>query len=159
MLVVVHPLCLFLLQCVGWWLFISSVPTTILITNHFFAFVIFFFVVDCSCLRLGSFRLLRTDFVNGDNTNFILQYLSCLSTSSSNDKLAFDVGLQETAEGHILESIKCSQKYFESSMKTPNLNYWLVWHRLFLFTEIIMIFMQLNFEQMGFEMLLTEWCV
>ncbi|ESO90186.1 hypothetical protein LOTGIDRAFT_123762 [Lottia gigantea] len=26
-------------------------------------------------------------------------YLSCLSTSSSNDKLAFDVGLQETAEG------------------------------------------------------------
>lgn len=85
--------------------------------------MIFFFVVDCSCLRLGSFRLLRTDFVNGDNTNFILQYLSCLSTSSSNDKLAFDVGLQETAEGHILESIKCSQKYFESSMKTPNLNY------------------------------------
>ncbi|BFZ07812.1 hypothetical protein BsWGS_10847 [Bradybaena similaris] len=26
-------------------------------------------------------------------------YLSCLSTSSSNDKLAFDVGLQETAQG------------------------------------------------------------
>ena len=30
-----------------------------------------------------------------------MQYLSCLSTSSSNDKLAFDVGLQETAEGMV----------------------------------------------------------
>jgi len=29
-----------------------------------------------------------------------LQYLSCLSTSSSNDKLAFDVGLNETAQGN-----------------------------------------------------------
>ena len=27
------------------------------------------------------------------------QYLSCLSTSSSNDKLAFDVGLKEKAQG------------------------------------------------------------
>ena len=27
------------------------------------------------------------------------QYLSCLSTSSSSDKLAFDVGLQESAQG------------------------------------------------------------
>jgi len=29
----------------------------------------------------------------------ILQYLACLSTSSSNDKLAFDVGLQEHSHG------------------------------------------------------------
>ena len=30
---------------------------------------------------------------------FFLQYLACLSTSSSNDKLAFDVGLQEHSQG------------------------------------------------------------
>lgn len=30
---------------------------------------------------------------------FPLQYLACLSTSSSNDKLAFDVGLQEHSQG------------------------------------------------------------
>ncbi len=28
-----------------------------------------------------------------------MQYLACLSSSSSNDKLAFDVGLQEQSEG------------------------------------------------------------
>jgi ryanodine receptor 2 len=28
-----------------------------------------------------------------------LQYLACLSTSSSNDKLSFDVGLQEHSQG------------------------------------------------------------
>lgn len=32
---------------------------------------------------------------------FVLQYLSCLSTSSSTDKLAFDVGLKEKAQGNI----------------------------------------------------------
>ena len=32
---------------------------------------------------------------------FSLQYLSCLSTSSSNDKLAFDVGLKEKAQGNV----------------------------------------------------------
>jgi hypothetical protein len=31
--------------------------------------------------------------------HFTLQYLACLSTSSSNDKLAFDVGLQEHSQG------------------------------------------------------------
>lgn len=30
---------------------------------------------------------------------YVFQYLSCLSTSSSSDKLAFDVGLQESAQG------------------------------------------------------------
>ena len=30
------------------------------------------------------------------------RYLACLSSSSSNDKLAFDVGLQEQSEGEIL---------------------------------------------------------
>ena len=30
---------------------------------------------------------------------FNVQYLACLSSSSSNDKLAFDVGLQEQSEG------------------------------------------------------------
>lgn len=29
----------------------------------------------------------------------MFQYLACLSTSSSNDKLAFDVGLQEHSQG------------------------------------------------------------
>lgn len=29
----------------------------------------------------------------------MLQYLACLSTSSSNDKLSFDVGLQEHSQG------------------------------------------------------------
>lgn len=29
----------------------------------------------------------------------LFQYLACLSTCSSNDKLAFDVGVQETNEG------------------------------------------------------------
>lgn len=32
-------------------------------------------------------------------TDFIFQYLACLSTSSSNDKLSFDVGLQEHSQG------------------------------------------------------------
>lgn len=31
--------------------------------------------------------------------DFLFQYLACLSTSSSNDKLAFDVGLQEHSQG------------------------------------------------------------
>lgn len=30
-----------------------------------------------------------------------LQYLACLSTSSSNDKLSFDVGLQEHSQGKV----------------------------------------------------------
>lgn len=30
---------------------------------------------------------------------FVLQYLACLSTCSSNDKLSFDVGLQEHSQG------------------------------------------------------------
>ncbi len=30
---------------------------------------------------------------------FRIKYLACLSTSSSNDKLAFDVGLQEQSQG------------------------------------------------------------
>jgi len=34
-----------------------------------------------------------------DSIYFPLQYLACLSTSSSNDKLAFDVGLQEHSQG------------------------------------------------------------
>ena len=31
--------------------------------------------------------------------SYSLQYLACLSSSTSNDKLAFDVGLQEQSEG------------------------------------------------------------
>lgn len=32
-------------------------------------------------------------------SHFFPQYLACLSTSSSNDKLSFDVGLQEHSQG------------------------------------------------------------
>ncbi len=35
--------------------------------------------------------------------NFSLQYLACLSTTSGNDKLAFDVGLQEHSQGKKME--------------------------------------------------------
>lgn len=33
------------------------------------------------------------------NIIVLFQYLACLSTSSSNDKLSFDVGLQEHSQG------------------------------------------------------------
>lgn len=62
-------------------------------------------------LLYGNAILLRhhnSDMVNA-NDNFMLwfpslnsvkfQYLACLSTSSSNDKLSFDVGLQEHSQG------------------------------------------------------------
>lgn len=38
----------------------------------------------------------------------IIQYLACLSSSSSNDKLAFDVGLQEQSEGKLPSSLNSS---------------------------------------------------
>jgi len=37
--------------------------------------------------------------LNRDSLNQFFQYLACLSSSTSNDKLAFDVGLQEQSEG------------------------------------------------------------
>jgi len=41
--------------------------------------------------------------LNGSNYDQLLfQYLACLSTSSSNDKLSFDVGLQEHSHGKFL---------------------------------------------------------
>ena len=47
-----------------------------------------------------------------------LQYLSCLSTqSSSSDKLAFDVGLQEIAEGKLLIEVPSSYSVSVSSYK------------------------------------------
>lgn len=49
-----------------------------------------------------------------------LQYLSCLSTSSSNDKLAFDVGLKEKAQGNDgictkILMILCTVKYLSDN--------------------------------------------
>ena len=49
------------------------------------------------------------------------QYLACLSSSSSNDKLAFDVGLQEQSEGewpkifHMLRDITTSLHFQNNS--------------------------------------------
>lgn len=38
-----------------------------------------------------------------------LQYLACLSTSSSNDKLSFDVGLQEHSQGITIQMLRCEK--------------------------------------------------
>ncbi len=35
------------------------------------------------------------------------QYLACLSTSSSEDKLAFDVGLEREANSKFVQSLPC----------------------------------------------------
>ena len=48
-----------------------------------------------------SVRVIHVCPLWGPNVNVrsIFQYLACLSTSSSNDKLSFDVGLQEHSQG------------------------------------------------------------
>lgn len=44
-------------------------------------------------------NLTKLSTIDSDRTYYFLQYLACLSTSSSNDKLSFDVGLQEHSQG------------------------------------------------------------
>lgn len=63
------------------------------------------FTVQSGMLHLLPYHVLSSKQQQSHNTNlflllFILQYLSCLTTSRSlTDKLAFDVGLQEDSTG------------------------------------------------------------
>lgn len=56
--------------------------------------------MELGCKHYSVVHVTYCMLLSCDCITVCLQYLSCLSTSSSNDKLAFDVGLQETAEGN-----------------------------------------------------------
>ena len=54
----------------------------------------------------------------------LFRYLACLSSSSSNDKLAFDVGLQEQSEGELLPLLCVDRSLLLAGTNAQEWNKW-----------------------------------
>ena len=66
---------------------------------------------------------------------FVFQYLACLSTSSSNDKLAFDVGLQAHSQGIRRIVLLCYIIELSCSLNTVLRNKLQIWHSTHLYAK------------------------